>query len=119
MNAIKENKGVLIIAVIAILLLTFYMMGNTNSQGGNILLSSQNALTENVDDRELLQLLIDMRNIRLDGAIFESDIYKSLQDFSKPIVPEPVGRTDPFAPLPKTEVIVTGGGDLRDQVLLR
>jgi len=120
MDILKENKAVLIIVVIIIALLAFYGMSN-GSGTSNSLISSTNARTDTVvNDRELLQLLTDMRKINLEGHIFESPAYTSLQDFSRSIVPEPVGRQDPFAPLPKTEITVTGGGeDLSDQVLLR
>ncbi len=117
MNILKENKGILIIVVIIIALLAWYGMSNKSASTGKVLSTTN---SENlIDDRELLQILTNMEKIRLDGHIFESDAYISLQDFSKSIVPEPVGRPDPFAPLNTTEVTITGGEDLSDQVLLR
>ena len=118
MKIIKENKVILIVIILIISILIWSGMANT---GGDSLLSQRSA-TQNrsVDDRELLQLLTDMRNIRLEGHIFESPAYLQLQDFGRSIVPEPVGRDDPFAPIPTTEITVSGGGDpLQDQVLLR
>jgi len=119
MDILKENKVILIIIVIIVAFLVFY--GTSGSGGSGALLSAKSSAADTtVDDRELLQLLTDMRNINLEGHIFESAAYTSLQDFGRSIVPEPVGRQDPFAPLPKTEITITGGGeDLADQVLLR
>ena len=119
MDILKENKVILVIVVIIIALLAFYGMSGGGSSSA--LLSAKSPATDtSVNDRELLQLLTDMRNIHLEGHIFESTAYTSLQDFGRSIIPEPVGRQDPFAPLQKTDVTVTGGGeDLADQVLLR
>ncbi len=119
MELLKENKTVFVIGVIILALLIFYGI-NTGNDSGNVLLTSSSPnVSKEVNDRELLQLLIDMRSINLEGYIFEDPTYLSLQDFSRSIVPEPVGRQDPFAPLPKTEVTISGGDDLSDQALLR
>jgi len=120
MDIIKENKVILVIVVIIIALLAFYGMSSGGNSNNALLSTKSTATNTTVNDRELLQLLTDMRNIHLEGHIFESAAYTSLQDFGRSIVPEPVGRKDPFAPLQKTEITVTGGGkDLSDQVLLR
>lgn len=60
------------------------------------------APTELTVDRELLTLLGSIKQISLDGTVFENPIFKSLEDFSKPLSPEPIGRPNPFAPLPGT-----------------
>lgn len=59
------------------------------------------AVTETaaVPDQELVALLFELKNIRLDNAIFEDPLFKSLNDFGRELVPEPLGRTNPFAPL--------------------
>ena len=120
MELLKENKVILIIVIIIVVLLAWYSMGGSGNSGGDSLMSASAPSSKSVDDRDLLKLLTSMRNIHLDGHIFENPAYKSLRDFSRSIVPEPVGRKDPFAPLPKTEITVTGGGkNLSDQVLLR
>jgi len=119
MDILKENKAILVIVVIIVALLAFYGMSSGGSSSSSVLSASSPNTDKAVNDRELLQLLTDMRNIHLEGNIFESASYTSLQDFGRSIIPEPVGRQDPFAPLPKTEITVTGGDDLSDQVLLR
>ncbi len=118
MNILKENKGILIVVIIVIALLVWYSMSNQSDSSSDRILSTTSS-EHLVDDRELLQILTNMEKIRLDGRIFESDVYLSLQDFSRSIVPEPIGRPDPFAPLEAIEVTITSGGDLSDGVLLR
>ena len=61
--------------------------------------------TEGVDstlspqDQTLVATLLQLRSVTLDSAIFSEPSFTALQDFSTPIVAEPVGRPDPFAPL--------------------
>lgn len=50
-------------------------------------------------DQDLIALLTTLKSIRLDTAIFSDPAFQSLQDFSQALVPEPVGRPNPFAPL--------------------
>lgn len=66
----------------------------------------QDALTtENIDpaesavEQELISLLLQLRSIELDVALFSDTRFQSLEDFGQEIVNEPVGRTNPFAPL--------------------
>lgn len=50
-------------------------------------------------DNDLISLLLELRSINLDDAIFNDVAFQSLVDFSQELVPEPVGRVNPFAPL--------------------
>ncbi|MCD5384661.1 MAG: hypothetical protein LRZ97_01970 [Candidatus Pacebacteria bacterium] len=117
MNIIKQNKTVFIGAVILISILIFYGLSSKPPSAQHT--TSTPSQTENTGEREMLEMLADMKTIRLDGRIFESSTYMNLQDFSREIVPEPIGRQDPFAPLEDTEVTITGGEELLDQALLR
>ena len=46
--------------------------------------------------------LTDLQSVSLDAPIFKNPAFITLQDFSRQIVPEPIGRHDPFAPLTPT-----------------
>lgn len=48
-----------------------------------------------VDD-ELLALLSSLQSIELDKEVFESPEFQSLNDFSRELILEPVGRPNPF-----------------------
>ncbi len=50
-------------------------------------------------DQELIALLLELRGLTLDGVLFEDPVFRSLEDFGKELVTEPVGRINPFAPL--------------------
>lgn len=49
-------------------------------------------------DQELIALLLQLKSIHLDDSLFNDNLFKSLIDFGKDLVSEPVGRTNPFAP---------------------
>jgi hypothetical protein len=51
--------------------------------------------------QEFLSMLLSLRDIRLDGRIFQNAQFRSLRDFSTPItrVPGEEGRPNPFAPI--------------------
>ena len=50
--------------------------------------------------KELLVTLTNLRTIRLDDSIFSDPSFISLADYGVTIPPQPVGRRNPFAPLP-------------------
>jgi hypothetical protein len=94
-KALLQRKITIVIGVILVLGIAWYVL---SSSGGS---APQTLSTEDSGgDQELRQSLQTLRTIKLDAAIFTDPIYLSLQDFSTQIVDEPVGRTDPFAPLP-------------------
>jgi hypothetical protein len=66
----------------------------TATEGGN-----------NQKGRDILALLADLENIRLDESIFSDPVFQSLQDISRELSPEPKGRPNPFAPLGKDVVL--------------
>lgn len=53
---------------------------------------------------DLLTLLLSLKTLDLDTTIFSDDRFKSLTDFSVELIPQPVGRSNPFLPL--------GGGNV-------
>lgn len=57
----------------------------------------------------LLAILKGLENLKLDGQIFDRAAYKSLVDFSVPLLPQPTGRANPFAPINPFEDLDTSG----------
>lgn len=49
-------------------------------------------------DKELVGSLLQLRAVSLAGAIFSDPAFMDLQDFGTQIIPEAVGRPNPFAP---------------------
>ncbi|MBI4133644.1 hypothetical protein HY478_03450 [Candidatus Uhrbacteria bacterium] len=63
------------------------------------LLVAEDALSESAVERGLVDTLLQLRSVSLSGTIFADPAFMNLRDFGSQIVPEPVGRTNPFAPL--------------------
>ncbi|MBI2611108.1 hypothetical protein HYW60_04240 [Candidatus Kaiserbacteria bacterium] len=49
-------------------------------------------------DKELVGTLLQLRAVSLSGTVFSDPAFQLLQDFGTQIIPEPVGRPNPFAP---------------------
>jgi len=66
--------------------------------GGELLVTED--LTQATEsDRDIVNVLLQLRAVTLAGTIFTDPTFMALQDFGSEIVPEPVGRPNPFAPL--------------------
>lgn len=98
MTFIREHK--MIVSVVALLVALFAWYGFSGSKGEAPLLAAQGpAAVSTAAERNLVETLIALRAITLSGTIFSDPAFLSLQDFGTQIVPEPMGRRDPFAPL--------------------
>ncbi len=92
------SKNFIIVIVLAALvgIVGWYVLrGNTGSAP---LLVTERPVS-NEAERDLVATLLQLRAVTLEGAIFSDPAFHSLIDYGIEIVPEPVGRTNPFAPL--------------------
>lgn len=95
---------IIILGILAIATVGYtVMVGNVD----NTLLVSENSVEENsVLQNELLALLLDIRLIRLNESILSDPVFQGLEDFGQDIIPEPIGRKNPFAPVDPSELQV-------------
>ena len=49
-------------------------------------------------ESEVVDTLLALRAVSLSGTIFSDPAFKTLRDFGTQIVPEPIGRPNPFGP---------------------
>jgi hypothetical protein len=103
MPTLAKYKNVLIAIVVACLLYLGYVY-LWPTDGDVPLLGSTTGALENAVDTELLTVLAQTRQIDLDSTLFESAVFKSLQDIGQTISAQPLGRENPFAPLPGSSV---------------
>lgn len=47
-------------------------------------------------EQDFLPLLLRIQNITLDEKLFLDPVFRALVDFGQPIVPEPIGKPNPF-----------------------
>ena len=62
------------------------------------LLKAEDLTKSGAADSDIVQTLLQLRAVSLSGTIFTEPAFVSLRDFGSQIVPEPVGRPNPFAP---------------------
>lgn len=96
----KNSKKTLIVAIIAVVVLAiiyFYFSGGTVSPDAAGSLQSQSAT---VAGTRVFSLLNQIKSLHIDTKIFERPEYKTLVDYSVAIPELPVGRPNPFAPIP-------------------
>ena len=101
MNWIKTHKllfGGVIVAIVAAL-----WYGLSSNSGPEQILTNDivetGSPTADTADRAVVESLLTLRAITLSGTIFTDQAFTSLRDFGTPITSEPVGRSNPFAPL--------------------
>lgn len=102
MNLLKRYQGVIGILAIAIAGFIAYSVFFKGSDAPPLSQEDVSAAKSAVD-QELIALLLTLKTITLDTALFDDPAFKSLKDFSQELVPEPVGRPNPFAPLEGAE----------------
>lgn len=90
----SQNKFFIILGGVALALAVWYSL--TSSSGGAAILSAEGGAGPG---QEVVDILRQLDAVKLDGTIFSEPAFVSLKDFSTQIVPEPVGRQNPFAPL--------------------
>jgi len=96
MNILSRYKNILIIGLVIVVAFFGYSFFFTNSSDQALTQSAGN--TTGTVDNELIALLLELKSLKLDDGIFSDAAFQSLEDFSQNIVPEPVGRVNPFAP---------------------
>lgn len=99
----KLKKIILTVLIIGILFIVYALFIKKDPTQENLVSDGvsdiQSSAEAQILGSQIAQALLRIEKIKLDKSIFSSEIYKSLQDRSQPIIEEPIGRPDPFAPL--------------------
>lgn len=100
MNFILRYKYIIIVVAILVAGAAWWGLSGAGSPTSSSLLTTEGANTGlSPADQNLVATLLQLRAVKLDGTIFTEPAFRSLQDFSTQIIPEPVGRSNPFAPI--------------------
>lgn len=102
MSFLKRYKNLLLFLGIIVLAAAGYFFFIGGGDNGGSQLSAQSAdgtAGGNAQQSELVSLLLGLQSIQLDSSLFEDPAFRSLQDFSTELSSQPVGRSNPFAPL--------------------
>lgn len=98
MELIKRYKNILLLIAVVVFLFIAYTILFRNGAPGELLSTEEPQGPAAAAERELLGLLIELKEVELDGAIFADPAFRSLKDFSQELTPLPIGRANPFAP---------------------
>lgn len=110
-NFLLTHKSVLIGVGLLVAVGVWFGLSSEGSSSSGSLLSSE-TVSSGGPDQELVSTLLALRAVKLEGAIFQDPAFLTLKDFSTQIIPEPVGRPNPFAPLTQTAAVVPAMGQL-------
>ncbi len=97
--AIFQNKLVILL-VGGVLLAGMVWYSFLRDRGDGSLLQTDDLTVATEADSDIVNTLLELRAVSLSGTIFTDPAFTMLQDFGSEIIPEPVGRENPFAPLP-------------------
>lgn len=105
MSYLKNRTFLLIIAGIFLAIAMWYSFLRDKTPAP--LIQSADLTRATGADSDVVQTLLQLRAVSLSGTIFSEPAFMSLQDFGSQIVPEPVGRMNPFAPLSSSAAATT------------
>ncbi len=96
-NTLLNHKLITIIVGLVIAGAIGYGMTSSGSTSSSLLTSE--TVNEKGPDGDLVSTLLALRAVKLDATLFTDPAFAGLKDFSTEIVPEPIGRPNPFAAL--------------------
>lgn len=95
----QKYKKIIIVAAALVVLFVVYTVFFKKDEEPVISRTSSAGQALSAENNELITLLSQLRSIDLDRGIFSNAVYLSLFDFSVVLIPEPVSRPNPFAPI--------------------
>ncbi len=94
-SIIRTATIILVIAGLGFLGYNYLSRNNSTDE----LITRQDLTDTSKMGAEVLSALNQLKTLKLDAGVFSDKTFTSLTDFSKPLNPEPVGRTNPFSPV--------------------
>ena len=97
MDFLKKHKTKIVVVLILLLGFILYGFFFAGDSADDTLLTSDGP-SESASDSDLIELLAQLRSLTLDETFFNNTTFRELSDFSVEILPQSVGRQNPFAP---------------------
>lgn len=104
------NKNTLLLLLLAALIAGGAWFGLGGGGESDDLLNTEVVAGGNSD---IVATLLALRSVSLDSSIFSDPSFTILRDFGTQILPEPVGRPNPFAPISATATSSAGSASTR------
>ncbi len=100
MEYIKKYKNIfLVIGLIVVAFFAYRVFFGVDGIDASLLISDKSSISQGAVGQDLLQLINTLNNLELDESIFTDPVFRSLDDLSQDLTPEPSGRNNPFAPI--------------------
>ena len=101
MNQKKSSKSTIIsiVLIVAVALVAYFYYESTITVSNSGLESTSGTSDAQAAGMRVLNLLSQIRSLKIDTSVFKDPAYLSLRDYSVAIPQENVGRPNPFAPL--------------------
>lgn len=102
MEFLKSHKNIVIGIVVVLVLFIGYSFVKPDASDPTTPTVSSSVAAPTGDltaSRDIIALLVDLRAIKIQPDFFSDPALRSLEDFSVPLVDEPRGRANPFAPI--------------------
>ncbi len=101
-NIIKQNR--ILFIILAVIIMLFIAYGFSDKTTSSVLIQKQAATDSSSIEQEILQLLMDVQSIKLDGSVFQDPTFNQLRDFGRKVIQEPTGKINPFLPDDITDI---------------
>lgn len=99
----KYKKPIIILAAIVALFVLYSVFFKQDEEPVVGTVSATQGLS--AENSELIMLLSELRSIKLNRDLFRDETFLTLFDFSLTLIPEPVSRPNPFAPIGSDGVV--------------
>lgn len=97
----KSNKVILLTLLIIIAFIGYRFMFKKDNPNNSDLAAEtgQGQSGQSAIGKDLMVTVSKLKSLTLDETFFNDPIFKSLKDFNVPIIPQEVGRSNPFSPI--------------------
>jgi len=112
MSTLFSQYKLYLIAIVGVLIAIGAWWMLTGEPQDDALLVTESPQGGSLVDKDLVGTLLQLRAVSLGGTIFSDPAFIELQDFGTQIIPEPVGRPNPFAPTSFRSTSTTSGNQL-------
>ncbi len=110
METLKKFKTLIIVVVVVIIAFIAYSQlkpaSPTTGQSSVVRQTGTTGSTGATDgpSKGFATQLLAIQNIKFKTTLFSDQVYLSLDDFSRDLIPQPTGRPNPFAPLGQNDI---------------
>ena len=107
-----NTKVIVIVSVLIILALSWFTFSKPKTQDDELMQYDDAKLS--ATDKKILETLSSVGEIDIDPQVLNDPAFNSLQDRSRQITEEPIGRANPFAPIDPNAIYEAQQNELTD-----